>query len=224
MRLIGPMCLNPSYWSYSRAFKMDSINKLIELFREFPGIGPRQAKRFVYFLLTKDAGYTNEMSRLITDLRNKIHTCESCFRFYANDNSNFCQTCRDTGRDTESLMVVSRDVDFESIEKTKAFSGYYFILGGNLPVLEKYPETKIRERQLISRIEKRVTEGLKEVIIALDYNPEGEHTREHVERLIRNNPLFSNLKITHLGRGLSTGSELEYTDPDTIKNALRSRI
>ncbi len=203
---------------------MDSINKLIELFREFPGIGPRQAKRFVYFLLTKDAGYTNEMSRLITDLRNKIHTCESCFRFYPKDNSNICQTCRDTTRDTESLMIVSRDVDFENIEKTKAFPGYYFILGGSVAVLERNPETKIRERQLVTRMTERVQEGLKEVIIALDYNPEGEHTREHVERVIQNNPLFSNLKITHLGRGLSTGSELEYTDADTIKNALRSRI
>lgn len=220
---------------------MDSINKLIELFREFPGIGPRQAKRFVYFLLTKDVGYTNEMARLITDLRNKIHTCDSCFRFYAlnssnagvgrsatadlaKDNSNICQTCRDTTRDKNSLMIVSRDVDFENIEKTKAFLGYYFILGGNVPVLEKNPETKIRERQLLSRIEQRLAEGLSEVIIALDYNPEGEHTREHVERTLRNNPLFANLKITHLGRGLSTGSELEYTDSDTIKNALRSRI
>lgn len=203
---------------------MDSINKLIELFREFPGIGPRQAKRFVYFLLTKDVGYTSEMSRLIVDLRNKIHTCESCFRFFAKDNSTICQTCRGTSRDKTSLMVVSRDVDFENIEKTKAFQGYYFILGGNLPVLEKNPESKIRERQLMSQIEKRISEGLFEVIIALDYNPEGEHTREHVERVIRNNPLFSNLKISHLGRGLSTGSELEYTDADTIKNALRSRI
>lgn len=203
---------------------MDSINKLIELFREFPGIGPRQAKRFVYFLLTKDAGYTNEMARLIVDLRNKIHTCESCLRFYAKDNGNLCQTCRDITRDKTSLMIVSRDVDFENIEKTKAFPGYYFVLGGSVAVLERNPEIKIRERQLVSIMEKRISEGLSEVIIALDYNPEGEHTREHVERVIRSNPLFSTLKITHLGRGLSTGSELEYTDADTIKNALRSRI
>lgn len=207
---------------------VDSINKLIELFRHFPGIGPRQAKRFVYFLLSKNVGYTAELSRLIVDLRNKIHTCESCFRFYDLGRSSHadlaCQTCRDTNRDGTSLMVVSRDVDFENIEKTKAFPGYYFILGGNLPVLEKNPETKIRERELLSQIEKRISQGLIEVIIALDYNPEGEHTREHVERTIRNTPIFSDLKITHLGRGLSTGSELEYTDSDTIKNALRSRI
>lgn len=203
---------------------MDSINKLIELFREFPGIGPRQAKRFVYFLLTKNSTYTHEISRLITDLQRNINTCESCFRFFPKDNSNLCQTCRDKNRDGQSLMVVSRDVDFENIEKTKAFTGYYFVLGGNLPVLEKNPESKIRERQLISIIEKRIPEGLSEVIIALDYNPEGEHTREYIERALRNRPNFSNLKITHLGRGLSTGSELEYTDSDTIKNALRSRI
>lgn len=203
---------------------MDSINRLIELFREFPGIGPRQAKRFVYFLLTKNTGYTSEMSRLIADLHNKIHTCESCFRFFPKDHSPLCQTCRDTTRDTQSLMIVSRDVDFENIERTKAFSGYYFILGGNLPVLEKHPETKIREKQLFAVIEKRIPQGLSEIIIALDYNPEGEHTREYVEHLLRTNPSTSQIKITHLGRGLSTGSELEYTDADTIKNALKSRI
>lgn len=203
---------------------MDSLNKLIELFREFPGIGPRQAKRFVYFLLTKDAGYTSEMSRLIVDLKNKIHTCESCFRFFPTDHSSLCQTCRDTSRDSQSLMIVSRDVDFENIERTKAFGGYYFVLGGNLPVLEKNPETKIRERQLLTTIERKLSQGLSEIIIALDYNPEGEHTREYIERTLRNQPNLSNIKITHLGRGLSTGSELEYTDADTIKNALKSRI
>ena len=220
---------------------MDSINKLIELFREFPGIGPRQAKRFVYFLLTKNSGYTSDMSRLISDLRNQIHTCQSCFRFFplnssnagvgrsatadlAKDHLSLCQTCRDTTRDAQSLMVVSRDVDFENIEKTKAFSGYYFVLGGNLPVLEKNPETKIRERELVGQIEKRIPQGLSEIIIALDYNPEGEHTREHIERILKNRADFGKLKITHLGRGLSTGSELEYTDADTIKHALHSRI
>ena len=203
---------------------MDSIHRLIELFREFPGIGPRQAKRFAYFLLTKNAGYTGEISRLIADLKNQIHTCESCFRFFPKDHSPICQTCRDTSRDSQSLMIVSRDVDFENIEKTKAFSGYYFILGGNLPVLEKNPETKIRERQLLATVEKKISQGLSEIIIALDYNPEGEHTREHIERVLRNEPKFSHIKITHLGRGLSTGSELEYTDADTIKNALKSRI
>lgn len=203
---------------------MDSIHRLIELFREFPGIGPRQAKRFVYFLLTKNTGYTGEMSRLIADLHNKIHTCESCFRFFPKDHSPLCQTCRDTTRDTQSLMIVSRDVDFENIERTKAFGGYYFILGGNLPVLEKHPETKIRQKQLLAVIEKRIPQGLSEIIIALDYNPEGEHTREYVEHTLRANPSTSQIKITHLGRGLSTGSELEYTDADTIKNALRSRI
>ncbi|MCX6703574.1 MAG: toprim domain-containing protein [Candidatus Zambryskibacteria bacterium] len=121
-------------------------------------------------------------------------------------------------------MIVSRDVDFENIEKTKAFGGYYFVLGGNLPILEKNPETKIRQNELLSCIEKRTPEGLSEIIVALDYNPEGEHTREHIENLIRKEPQFSTIKISHLGRGLSTGSELEYTDHDTIKNALRSRI
>jgi recombination protein RecR len=203
---------------------MDSIHTLTELFKEFPGIGPRQAKRFVYFLLTKNTSYATELSRRIIELKNYINTCESCFRFFAKDHSPLCATCRNGSREKQSLMLVCHDVDFENIEKTKAFNGYYFILGGTVPVLEKNPETKIRQRELIACIQKKIKEDLTEIIIAFDYNPEGEHTREYIERLIRDHTKEKEIKITHLGRGLSTGSELEYTDGDTIKNALRSRL
>ena len=203
---------------------MDSIHILTELFKEFPGIGPRQAKRFVYFLLTKHTSYTAELSQKISELKNQISTCQSCFRFFVKDHSPLCATCRNDSREKQYLMLVCHDIDFENIEKTKAFNGYYFILGGTVPVLEKNPETKIRQKELFECIHKKIQEGLTEIIIAFDYNPEGEHTREYTERIIREFIKEKEIKITHLGRGLSTGSELEYTDSDTIKNALRSRL
>ena len=37
-------------------------------------------------------------------------------------------------------------------------------------------------------------------------------------------PVLKNLRfLPELGRGLSTGSELEYADPETIKSALNNR-
>ena len=202
---------------------MDSTEKLIELFKEFPGIGPRQAKRFVYFLLNKNPSYTNDLAKLITDVRANVHSCQSCFRFFPNGKSSSCPICRDDSRDKTALMLVSHDVDFENIEKTGFYNGYYFILGGNIPILEKNPEKRIRQKDLLEVVEKRIKDGLKEIILALNYNPEGENTLTYLKELMPRHALDSKIKISTLGRGLSTGTELEYSDSDTIKNALKNR-
>ena len=211
---------------------MDSIQRLTELFRQFPGIGPRQAKRFVYFLLTQPNGYASDLSKLVSELKLEITQCDMCMRFFPKDksSSNTCSICRDAKRDASVLMIVSRDVDFENIEKTRSFTGYYFILGGNIQILEMHPEEKIRQKELLQVIEKRSNvhsapsqTGLREIILALDNNPEGENTREYIEKLLGGTSIKLGFKISSLGRGLSTGSELEYSDPDTIKNALQSR-
>ncbi|TSC70963.1 MAG: recombination protein RecR [Parcubacteria group bacterium Gr01-1014_46] len=209
---------------------MDNTQKLIELFKEFPGIGPRQAKRFVYFLLNKNPAYANDIAGLIKEVRSTVHSCDTCFRFFpvptgrqANGNSNTCPTCRDTNRDAKSLMIVSHDVDFENIEKTKFFNGYYFVLGGTVPILEKTPEKRIRQKDLLETIEKRIKNKLSEIILALNYNPEGENTLSYLTEVLKPLTDKNNIKISTLGRGLSTGTELEYSDSDTIKNALKNR-
>lgn len=208
---------------------MDNTQRLIELFKEFPGIGPRQAKRFVYFLLNRNQSYGDDLAKLITEVRSTVHTCDTCFRFFPNGNSTICPICRDTNRDKKFLMLVSQDVDFENIEKTKFYNGYYFILGGNIPILEKNPEKRIRQRELLESIEKKAKDlpaqagGLSEIIIALNYNPEGENTLNYLEEILKPVTNKLGIKISTLGRGLSTGTELEYSDSDTIKNALKNR-
>lgn len=203
---------------------MDSTQKLIELFKEFPGIGPRQAKRFVYFLLTRPNGYASELSKLISEVKSNVTCCDSCFRFFTKNNSSSetCPVCANKNRDNKTLMIVSHDVDFENIEKTGSYSGYYFILGGTVPILEKTPERRIRQKELLETVSKKSKEGLEEIIIALNYNPEGENTLFYLNSILR--PITENkIKISTLGRGLSTGTELEYSDSDTIKNALKNR-
>jgi recombination protein RecR len=202
---------------------MDNTEKLIELFKEFPGIGPRQAKRFVYFLLNKHASYANELAKLLTEVRGTVHSCDTCFRFFPNTTNTTCQICRDKNRDKALLMIVSHDVDLENIEKTHFYNGYYFVLGGNVPILEKNPEKRIRQKELLSILNKKIKEGLKEIIIALNYNPEGENTLTYLKEMLSPTLLKNDIKISTLGRGLSTGTELEYSDSDTIKNALKNR-
>ncbi len=202
---------------------MDNTQKLIELFKEFPGIGPRQAKRFVYFLLNRNPGYANDLATLIREVRSTVHSCDTCFRFFPNTTETTCPTCRDQNRDKKALMIVSHDVDFENIEKTHFYNGYYFILGGTVPILEKNPEKRIRQKELLETLERKISGGLNEIILALNYNPEGENTLSYISEIIKPLTDKNNIKISTLGRGLSTGTELEYSDSDTIKNALKNR-
>ncbi len=199
---------------------MDPISKLTEYFKEFPGIGPRQAKRFVYFLLTKNPSYLEEISRLILSIKKSIRVCPLCFRFYQDENRSSCSICSNQNRDQNQLMIVSRDIDFEAIEKSKFYNGYYFILGGTIPILDKEPERKVRLNELFNRLS---TTSFSEIILSLNANAEGEHTADFIKDYLKNKFPDRNITISVLGRGLSTGTELEYSDADTIKNALKNR-
>ncbi|HEU0080417.1 MAG TPA: toprim domain-containing protein [Candidatus Paceibacterota bacterium] len=205
---------------------MDHLNRLHDLFKQFPGIGPRQAKRFVYFLLGANDGFRASLADEIVQLAARVTVCSGCYRYFekrAPASGDLCPVCRDAGRDRESLMIVAKDVDLDAVEKSKVYGGYYFVLGNSLSLVEKDPESKIRTRELVQAIERRAKNGLKEIILALSLNSEGEHTREFVEGYIAPLIKIHGLKVTILGRGLSTGTELEYSDSETIRNALMSR-
>ena len=203
---------------------MSVITKLTEQFARFPGIGPRQAKRFVYFLLTRDHRTLDDITRLIGELKREVHHCSACFRYFTGRERKLCDICADASRNHETLMVVEKDVDFENIERSRFFSGVYFILGGAVPVLEKEPETRVRAHDLIERITKEAEAGaLKELILALSATSEGDNTERYLKELLAPLQEKHSFTISHLGRGLSTGTELEYSDSDTIRNALENR-
>ncbi len=204
---------------------MNILQRLTSIFSEFPGIGPRQAKRFVYFLLTRNQTYLNELSELITKIKQEMQICSSCYRFFFKNHSgsDVCDVCIGKNRDSSILTVVSRDVDFENIEKTGIYNGKYFVLGGSVPILEQNPENKIRIRELLKSIEMRSNNGLQEIVLALNANPEGENTVEYIKKMVAPLREKYNFKISTLGRGLSTGTELEYSDAETLKYALKNR-
>ena len=210
---------------------MNSIDKLIKIFSEFPGIGPKQARRFVYFLITRSEGYIEEFKNEITELRSDIESCADCRRYFSNtlqrgksvNGKNLCSICADSTRDRSSLMVVSRDIDLENIEKSHSFNGIYFVLGGLVPILDKNPEQRIRLKELLSLVSRISDKGLKEIILGLDANSEAEYTAEILKVSLFAICQKYSIKISELGRGLSTGTELEYSDPETIKNALKNR-
>lgn len=202
---------------------MNALSKLADLFQEFPGIGPRQAKRFVYFLLTRNPAYMNELTKLLGEIRSHVHVCASCFRFFNDERDNTtCTICRDNNRDRSQLAIVSRDADLEHIEKSHAFRGLYFVLGGIVPILEKDPERSVRIAELRDLVAERAG-TVKEIILAMSLNVEGEHTADYLKKILTPLAAKHGFSITTLGRGLSTGTELEYSDTETLKNALGNR-
>ncbi len=203
---------------------MDTIEKLTEVFKEFPGIGERQAKRFVYFLMSKNSAYTENLLLLVKDLKKEISQCKECFRFFIRkDNEKLCDICANPHTDNTTLMVIEKDSDLESVRKSRLYHGKYFILGGLVPIVEKNTKNMVRVNELVNQVKNQAKLGLKEIILAFSLNPQGEHTDFYIRNELKNITESLDIKISSLGRGLSTGTELEYSDNDTIKNALKNR-
>src|SRR6185503_8414165 len=118
--------------------------------------------------------------------------------------------------DTTLLMVVEKDSDLESVRKSRAYGGKYFVLGGLVPIVEKTTKRQVRIEELKAR--SKNDKNLKEIILAFSLSPQGDHTDHYVRGILTD----TGLKISSLGRGLSTGTELEYSDNDTLKNALKN--
>jgi len=119
------------------------------------------------------------------------------------------------------LMIVPRDVDLEAVEKSGSYHGRYFVLGGVVPILDKEPEKKIRLRELERLLKEK--KDIKEIVLAMNANNDGENTATFLKEKLSTVSLGNALVISVLGRGLSTGAELEYADPETLKNAFLHR-
>jgi recombination protein RecR len=199
---------------------MDLITRLAQLFEKFPGIGPRQAMRFVQFLLRSSPSYRREFYSALDALTRSVHQCPSCLRFHAGEEK-MCALCT-APRDTSLLAIVATDTDIDALERSGSFRGYYFVLGGTISLATEKKDG-IRLRELLASITGRVNKGLKEIVVALPANPEGDFTASHTKDALDEYATLHGFSVTMLGRGLSTGSELEYADPDTLRAALASR-
>jgi len=115
-------------------------------------------------------------------------------------------------------MFIEKDQDLTAVERAGTYRGRYFVLGGVLTLSGK---GAIREKELDATVRRRLAVGLKEVVLALSATSEGEHTADRVRELLA--PYRNHLKVSELGRGLATGSELEYSDAETLRAALTNR-
>jgi recombination protein RecR len=196
---------------------IDRVEELSRMFERLPGIGPRQAKRFVFSLLGQASGDRAKMAELISKLADDVHQCTSCYRFWSGQGA-LCTLCSDASRDDSLLMLVEKDQDLTAVERSGSYKGRYFVLGGVLTLSGK---GVIREKELLKVVGDRCKRGLAEIVLALSATSEGEHTADRVREIL--SPLRDSIHLTQLGRGLATGSELEYSDAATLSGALQNR-
>ena len=200
------------------------LHELTELLRELPGIGPRQARRLALWLVRKDPTWVSRLARTLVDARKGVQGCSLCMRLFepARAGIKNCDICENSSRETATLMVVEKDVDMENVERTGAYRGLYFVLGGTTSLLDKEPERFVRVKELTARLS-NTDKPVQELILALSATTEGEDTEAYVRERIASVLEKNTIRVSVLGRGLSTGTELEYVDADTMKSALQGR-
>jgi len=198
---------------------MDSVDKLIAIFKKFPTVGSRTAGRFVYYLMKLPKERIDELTNAITELKNKVKLCQLCFNPYEG-NANLCPICQNPSRNKNLLCIVEKETDLLSIESTKKYNGLYFILGGTVATMRKEDISQLRIEELKKRIRGN---NFSEIIVALNPTPEGRTTSVLVESTIKEVIPSPALKITHLAKGIPVGGELEYADEETLESALEGR-
>lgn len=202
------------------------IAKLADLFTRFPGIGPRQARRFVYSLADENPRYLKDLAGAILKLGDEISRCGRCYRIFSSLSAQagkvkYCTVCENPSRDDSKLLIIEKDADLENIEKNGVYDGGYFILGGLLSPLKPERKNRLHLNELHARLKEEAS--IREIVLALSATTEGDMTRHYIEEILSDYVKDRGLKITTLGRGLSTGTELEYSDRDTLRHAFDNR-
>ncbi len=191
------------------------IDELIESFKSLPGLGPRSAARIANHLLVNDRPLAVRLSRALDDACQKIGRCEYCNTL---SESTVCPICADAERDHRQLCIVESPADQRVIEETMTYHGMYFILMGLISPIQGVGATELGLEKLMTRIQ---ASDIKEVMIATPFTPEGDATAHFIAQAIKSRGF--DIHVTRLARGIPAGVELEYTDANSIANAIFAR-
>ncbi len=191
----------------------ESIRTLIRNLARLPGVGEKTAERLAIHILRKPKTEAEQLAHSIVAVKQKIKLCASCYALSDNER---CQICQDTSRNGTILCVVEQPADMVSIEKSGAFKGLYFILGGVLSPMEGIGPHDLRFNQLFERIRQGEVD---EVIIATGTGVEGESTAAYIAQQLAG----QSVKVTRIASGVPVGGDLKYIDQMTLKCALEGR-
>ncbi|MGA7837308.1 MAG: recombination mediator RecR [Ignavibacteriaceae bacterium] len=186
----------------------------IEELSKLPGIGKKTAQRLALHLLKSDSGQVAGFIQAIENLKTKLRFCSRCYNLSEEE---LCNVCKSEKRDKSVICVVEEASDVIAIERTHEFNGLYHVLGGVLSPLSGVGPDALKIKELLKRFE---NEDIKEIILAINPDTEGETTALYLARLIK--PL--NIKVSRIARGLPIGGDLEFADEATIGRAVSGRI
>ncbi|HSL90636.1 MAG TPA: recombination mediator RecR [Ignavibacteriaceae bacterium] len=192
----------------------EPLHIAIEELSKLPGIGKKTAQRLALFLLKSSPESVENLINAIQDLKTKIRFCSKCFNL---SEDILCKICQSPKRDTTIICVVEEASDVIAVEKSHEYTGLYHVLGGVLSPLSGVGPDELKIKELMRRFE---SENIKEVVLALNPDTEGETTSLYLAKLLK--PL--GIKITRIARGLPIGGDLEFADEATIGRAMLNRI
>lgn len=192
-----------------------ALTSLIEAFGSLPGVGPRTAERYAYYLVKRDPHASRQLAASLQDLHAGITLCQKTFALIPAGQA-LSDLYTDPKRDKKLIAVVADPFDIVALEKTGQFHGTYHVLGGLVSPIDSVGPEQLHITELVARID---DDGVEEIILATNASVEGESTALYIQQQVGERTV----KITRLARGLSVGVDLEYADQITLGRALEGR-
>jgi recombination protein RecR len=193
-----------------------SLEDVIEALGSLPGVGPRSAERYAYFLLKADKNKAGKLADALENLHDGIKTCPKTFALI-DAHQSVSSLYEDSDRDKTVVALVADPFDVVALEKTSLYRGTYHVLGGLISPIDGIGPEQLHIPELKRRIQE---DKVKEIILATNASVEGETTALYIQQELEK---IENLKITRLARGLPSGVDLEYADQITLGRALEGR-
>lgn len=195
----------------------EALKQVIDALGNLPGVGPRSAERYAYYLFRANPGVANSIATSLEYLHSGVKSCPITFALI--DAAEEVSPLYDNPeRDKTTILVVEEPLDIYAIEQTKGYKGTYHVLGGAISPIDGITADELHIKELVSRIE---NDDVKEVIIATNPSVEGESTALLLQKILGEK--FEDLKVTRLARGLPLGVDISYADQITISAALENR-
>ena len=190
-----------------------SMKSLIEELSKMPGIGPKSAQRIAFYILRSSGDDAKALSGAILKVKNSVRFCKSCNNL---SDEELCEICTSTLRSKSLLCVVEEPNDVATIEKAGEYKGLYHVLLGSLSPLDGIGPSDLKIEELLARVKR---DKYKEIIIATDFNTEGEATAMYLMKVLKG----SGSKLTRVAYGIPVGGDLQYADQATIVKAFEGR-
>ncbi|MBC6427890.1 MAG: recombination protein RecR [Cellvibrionales bacterium] len=190
------------------------LASLIESLKILPGVGPKSAQRMALHLLEKAPQKAAQLATDIQEALAGIGKCQQCRNL---TETPLCTLCTDPRRNASLLCVVETPMDVLAIEAAGGYRGRYFVLYGSLSPLDGIGPADLGLDLLAQHV---ATAEIEEVILATNLTVEGEATAHYISEQLR---AIRPLKLSRIAQGVPTGGELEYTDPNTLTQALAGR-